>query len=117
MARAPVRLTYEQWKSEAKRRYESRNDIAFVCPVCKHRQTVGEFVAAGDVNTRMAGFSCIGRLLPRHQTSDAFSGKPGPCSYAGGGLVQLNPIVVAMDDGTEFHAFDFADDPLVEVRA
>jgi len=108
-----VTLTHAEWEAEAKRRYTSMDQIAFVCPVCKHRQTVADFVAAGDTTMRKAGFSCIGRLLPSSQTSDAFSGKPGPCSYAGGGLFRLNPILVTLDNGSTFEAFDFADEPLL----
>jgi len=71
----------------------------------------------GDAGARMAAFSCIGRL--ETPATDAFSGKKGPCNYAGGGLFQLNPIYVeypadprlSLGPRTVRH-FGFADDPL-----
>lgn len=114
--RQRLNIQYDDWLVEMRRRYPNRNDVAFVCPVCHHRQTVGQFVAAaGDDGLRMAGFACIGRLMPKDQTSEAFSGKEGPCSYAGGGLFRLNPIVVVMPDLSKIEAFDFADHPLLVV--
>jgi hypothetical protein len=116
MAHKRVTLTHTEWQAEAKRRYSSSEQIAFTCPVCKHRQTVADYVAAGDTTMRMAGFSCIGRLLPESDTSDAFSGKPGPCSYAGGGLFRLNPILVTFENGTTRETFDFADQSLLSIE-
>lgn len=112
-----VKLTHAEWVAAAKERYATSDDVAFVCPVCKHRQTYREVRALCVDDQRasqFAGFSCIGRLLPREQTSDAFSSQPGPCSYAGGGLLRINPIAVVFDDGRESRFFDFADHPLLE---
>jgi hypothetical protein len=112
-------ISHEEWIKEAIKRYPDRN-IAFVCPVCKHKQTVAEYKAAG-APAGAYGFSCIGRYLD--DCRKAFGGpgageeRPGPCDYTGGGLLRLNPINVIFTDSetgaqTEHAFFDFADDPL-----
>ena len=113
MTKARPRIDFAAWQAAAKERYPNRDAIAFVCPACKHRQTVGECLAAGHVENMIA-FSCIGRSLPKHKTIDAFAKGPGPCSYAGGGLFRINPVTVLLPDGASIDVFDFADRPLCE---
>jgi hypothetical protein len=60
------------------------------------------------------GFSCIGRWMPG-EPREAFGRGPGPCNYAGDGLICIAPICVQAD-GKEIHVFDFADKLLVETR-
>ncbi len=63
-----------------------------------------------EVAKRFA-FLCIGRWMSECQ--DAFTGGPGPCNCAGGGLIQIAPVCVVAE-GTEVFCFDFADEPLAE---
>lgn len=107
-------MTHAEWKAEGQRRF-GPNVTAwrFVCPVCKHEQSVADCEVVG-VPTNAIGFSCIGRWLPREQTRDAF-GSGGtvkaPCNYAGGGLFRLNPVDVVMPDGKTLQVFAFAEVP------
>lgn len=106
-------MTKEQWQIEAIRRYGPlQPDWKFRCPSCLSVVTVRDYVNAGKSSgidlervNRMVAFSCVGRLLP--DPAEAFHPGSGPCNYAGGGLIGLNPVDV---DGTRY--FDFADDPL-----
>jgi len=113
-----MKLTYLEWLKESEKRYPDGN-IAFTCPVCKHRQTISDYKAVNAPEGTI-GFSCIGRFIDGCR--NAFGGpgagteRPGPCDYAGGGLFPLNPITVICknSDGSEeeIRIFDFADDPL-----
>lgn len=103
-------ITYDQWREEAKKRYPD-NNIVFVCPVCGYRQSVEDYKAAKAPDGTW-GFSCIGRFQEGGRR--AFGGKgKGPCDYAGGGLLPLNPVHVRLEDGGIHSVFDFADNPLV----
>lgn len=101
-ATPPRTITYKQWRGEAVDRFgEDTSQWAFICPVCKTRQTAAECLAAGATSNTI-GFSCIGR-------SHASKG----CNYAGGGLFKLNPVTVThfpgMDDGETDSSFEFAE--------
>lgn len=102
-------MTYQEWIAEAERRFGTDcMKWRFVCPVCKHVQSVQDYKDAGAPETA-AAFSCVGRWLPNQR--DAFERDGvGPCNYAGGGLLRLNPVEVVMDDGTVSHAFAFAEE-------
>lgn len=100
--------TLEEWHTEAKRRFgPDAMNWKFVCPSCRHIQSVADYKAAGAPSTACA-FSCVGRWLPKEQTGEGF-GKKGPCNYAGGGLIHLNPVRVTYPDGTASEAFQFAE--------
>jgi hypothetical protein len=113
-----MKLTHSEWLKESEKRYPDGN-VAFICPVCKHRQTVSEYRSVNAPDGTI-GFSCIGRFLDTCRA--AFGGpgagkeRSGPCDYAGGGLFPLNPITIVCKkpDGSEeeIQIFDFADDPL-----
>ena len=107
-----IRLTFAEWKTAALERYPDGN-FAFVCASCKHRQTVKECQAAG-VPEGSIGFSCIGRWNRSDKPAASAFGRPGqgPCNYAGGGLIGLNPIHVTFPDRKEGDFFDFAERPL-----
>lgn len=72
-----------------------RNDWKFVCPSCGHVASVAEYKAAGAENA--IGYSCIGRWTGA--TQKAFAKGTGPCDYAGGGLIGINPVRVVSEDG------------------
>lgn len=112
-----ITLTQEQWLAEATKRYGSLGrDFRFRCPACGHVQSGDDFLALGmtpELVTKRLGFSCIGRWMP--ECREAFAKGPGPCNYAGGGLIRIGPVLVSLD-GKVLHVFDFADEPLVETR-
>lgn len=114
-------MTHQEWLAEAERRFgPDPMKWKFVCPVCKHVQSVQDYKDAGAPSTA-AGFSCVGRwsgakrdalglnpdAVKRGELPPAEG--PGPCNYAGGGLFQLNPVEVVLDDGIVTRAFAFAE--------
>ena len=50
-------------------------------------------------------FSCVGRWSGSKR--EAFGTGEGPCNYAGGGFIGLNPVIVT-DGETENRVFEFA---------
>lgn len=101
-------MTHEEWTADGKRRFgDDMMTWRFVCPSCGHVQTANDYKAAGAPST-VVGFSCIGRWLPggaehAQKIKDAtFKQNGGPCDYAGGGLIGLNPVKVG---GGYFFAF------------
>lgn len=111
-----ITITHAEWLAELRKRGEQARQVKFVCPSCGHAQSGQDFLDLGmtpEQAASKAGFSCIGRWLPTCQ--EAFTGGPGPCNYAGGGLIGLNPIRVIAGEKT-IAVFDFAEDPLAEVQ-
>jgi hypothetical protein len=108
----PTEMTQAEWLEEGKRRFgPDMMKWAFICPACGHVATVQDWKDAG-ASEGQVGFSCIGRNLPREQVREAFSSKgKGPCNYAGGGLLRINPIKITATNGTVHTYFAFADLP------
>lgn len=87
-----ITMTRDEWHAEGQRLFG--DDIMqwkFVCPACGHVASVQDWKDAGATEGAVA-FSCVGRYLP--VCRDAFAEGKGPCNYAGGGLIGLNPIDV-----------------------
>lgn len=102
-----MRYTHADWVAEATRRFGADQlQWRFVCPVCKHVATVMDYRDAGAPEGAVA-FSCVGRWLEHR--SEAWSDAPGPCNYAGGGLIGMNPVTVSLPDGQEHRVFAFAE--------
>jgi hypothetical protein len=76
----------------------------FECPSCGHVASVKDWKSVGATEGEVA-FSCVGRHI---QGSKKMCERPGPCNYAGGGLIGLNPVSVYVGDGkvTRVFAFD-----------
>jgi hypothetical protein len=102
-------MTHDEWKAEGERLFGA--DVLtwrFVCPVCHYECSVADYKAAGAPSSA-AGFSCVGRWLPKDRVRESFGGAgTGPCDYAGGGFFRLNPVRVRMPEGDELQAFAFA---------
>lgn len=95
-------MTYEEWVEEGTRLFGSdKRKWKFVCPACGHIQSVQDYIDAGASDGSIA-FSCIGRSMGTARRAFGDTGRSGPCDYAGGGLIGLNPINV---DGQNY--FDF----------
>ncbi len=100
--------TYAEWLRAAKHRYGSDSaNWRFVCPICGHVASVRDWREAGAPEGA-AGFSCVGRWIEGAKKAFAKKGT-GPCTYAGGGLIQRNPIRV-LDNGIVHRLFAFADE-------
>ena len=105
-------MTRAEYFAEAERRFgPDRMAWRFVCPSCRHSQSVADYKAAGAPESAVA-FSCVGRWLPERRDAFAPKGAPGPCNYAGGGLFKIAPIRLsdAPDSGPYF-ALAAADAP------
>lgn len=104
----PIRYTIEEWRAKARELFgDDPLDWKFVCPSCKHVAAVRDWKAAG-ASEREAAFSCVGRHLDADDKK-TFRGEGGPCMYAGGGLIKLNPVTVVDPDGVETSVFAFAE--------
>jgi hypothetical protein len=110
------RMSRAEWLAEGERRFgKDTMKWKFVCPSCGFVASTEDYKKAGAKPENVA-FSCIGRWTG-HMNNDAFVTKKGPCNYAGGGLIKLNPITVVMPDGQEHQAFDFAETETVAQKA
>ena len=121
-------ITQDKYFDEAKKRYgDNIDNWKFKCPSCGNAMTVGMYKEAAQVAgiknySGQVAYSCIGRLMP-NPVDMGVKGK-GFCNYAGGGLFKLNPIPILrpMANGVVpekadiDYFFDFADDPLKEVK-
>ena len=88
-----VRKTTEaEYKNDAIRLFGVDTQAwRFVCPACGHVASVADYLEAGAPENAI-GFSCVGRWL--HESTGAFEQKRGPCNYAGGGLIKINPVEI-----------------------
>ena len=99
-----MKYTAEEWRAEGVRRFgPDEMKWRFTCPACGHVATPADYEAVGAKDTHVA-FSCVGRFLDSPR--DAFAKGPGPCNYAGGGLIGLNPVEI---EGRKARYFAFAD--------
>ena len=100
----PIEMTHNEWLNEGNRLFgDNELDWKFVCPACGIVTMVREWITVGEPN--MAAFSCIGRAMAN--CTDAFSNDGGPCNYAGGGLIGLNPVKIKLVNGVIAERFDF----------
>lgn len=97
------RITVAEFHAELKAQGVSeRQDLAFVCPMCRTVQSARDLIAAGagadfDAVEKYLAFSCVGR----------FTGAPGPrrepdgkpCDWSLGGLFTLHRLEVVTEDG------------------
>lgn len=103
------RLTLEEWNAEGGRRFgKDQMKWCFICPSCGYVATPEDYKGAGASSNAVA-FSCVGRWSGA-MDKDAFATKKGhgPCNYAGGGLIGINPVTVVHPDGKEHQIFEFA---------
>lgn len=95
--------TIEEWMAEGTRLFGGdQMDWRFICPSCGHEAASSDWKAAEAPQAAVA-FSCLGRWAPGTPL-EAFTNGDGPCTYAGGGLIGLNPVTV---EGQE-PIFEFA---------
>jgi len=100
-------MTIDEWRAEASKRYGADPlKWKFRCPVCGYVASVQDWKDAGADSGAVA-FSCVGRWKTTGRDAFTKSGE-GPCNYAGGGLIHLNPIKVVQPDGTTQEVFEFA---------
>ncbi len=99
-------LTLQEWQSEGTKLFgPDMMDWMFVCPSCSHICKASQWKDVGAPEGAVA-FSCVGRWMAT--SNEAFAKGPGPCNYAGGGLIGINPVRVIVDDKKHFDVFEFA---------
>lgn len=97
-------MTLQEWREEGRKLFgDDEMQWRFICPSCKHVTRVQDWKDAGAPETAVA-FSCVGRWSGA-EDSATFQGRGGPCQYAGGGLIGLNPVRI---DGRKDGVFAFA---------
>lgn len=108
-------ITYAAWMDEGNRRFGPDNrSWKFVCPVCGHVASIGDFEQYKDQGATMNSATC--ECIGRYTGAGDFKPKgQGPCNYAGYGLFRLSPIRITgispdhSEDST--HCFAFAEAP------
>lgn len=99
-------MTEQEWHEEGVRRFgPDEMTWKFVCPACGHIATPADWKKVGASESHVA-FSCVGRFMDKSR--DAFAKGSGPCNYAGGGLIGLNPVSL---EGRKGRFFAFAAEP------
>jgi hypothetical protein len=102
-------LTESEWNAEGIALFgDDRLEWRFVCPSCGHAAAVKDWKAAG-APVEAAGFSCVGRWSLDVGKADekTFHNAGGPCAYAGGGLIGMNPVALTFPDGKCIDVFEF----------
>jgi hypothetical protein len=103
-----AQITVGDWQAEAVRRFGADPlKWRFVCPSCGHITAVEDWKKAGAPADTVA-FSCVGRFAGKPREAFGETGG-GPCNYAGGGLLRINPQPVVDEAGNVHHVFAFAD--------
>lgn len=88
-------MTHTEWLAEGETLFgPDPMQWRFVCPACKHVAAVNDWKSAGAPEGAVA-FSCVGRWGGAKR--EAFGDGQGPCNYAGGGLIGLNPVEVEVE--------------------
>ena len=104
-----VELTKEEWEKEGVRLFgEDQMNWKFKCPACGYVASVKDYKNYG-ANLSMVGFSCIGRMMENPREAFGEEGG-GPCNYAGGGLIGLNPVKVIRPSGIPINMMEFAEE-------
>lgn len=98
-------ITERAWNKEGERLFgKDRMRWRFVCPVCGHVASVADWKKVGATEGEVA-FSCVGRHVPGAR--EAFTKGKGPCTYAGGGLIGMNPVRIKRANGKTTDVFEF----------
>jgi hypothetical protein len=101
-------MTESAWRAEGALLFgPDPSQWKFRCPCCGHVAKVRDFPTDNEGASPMAGFSCVGRVNPE-VAREAFGEGAGPCNYAGGGLICLNPVHVKMETGEVVKMMEFA---------
>lgn len=102
-------FTVDEFHAELKKQeVPSREDLAFVCPMCRTVQSARDLIAAGAGSTfdgveRFLAFSCVGRWTGAKSPRPEPDGDP--CDWTLGGLFTLHEIEVRTPDGERHPRF------------
>jgi len=103
-------MTMAEWRTEGMALFGTNSRAwRFVCPMCKGVMSVQDYFDVGAPEGTI-GFSCIGLYrTDANAGADVWNRLRAMqwCTYAGGGLFKLHPIIVISDDGDQVPFFDF----------
>lgn len=101
-------FSLEEWRAEGERRFGG-DEMAWKwkCPSCGHVASAQDWQDAGAPVGAVA-FSCVGRWKGG-RPAKTFRRSGGPCDYAGGGLICINPVIVTVDGHERLNIFEFAE--------
>ena len=105
-----ITMTKQEWEAKGKALFgEERMQWRFVCPGCGHIQTAEDFRIYKDkgATPNSVTCECIGRYAGGKSWANESSKKPGPCDYAGYGLLNICPVAV-VDGGKTIYSFNFS---------
>lgn len=113
-----IKITHSAWMEEGKRIFgPDPLKWKFVCPSCGYIAAVEEWRDAKAPEGAVA-FSCVGRYTGSKKEMGDKTG--GPCNYTSGGLFNISPVTIILEDGKESSAFAFSESeksPTSEVEA
>jgi hypothetical protein len=105
-------ITIDEFHEELhKQGAQSREDIAFICPMCGTVQSARSLINAGagksfDEVEKYLGYSCVGRFTGAGSPRKKPDGKP--CNWTLGGLFQLHKMEIVTPDGKHHPSFELA---------
>ena len=105
-----IKMTFKEWVEKGEKLFgKDMLKWEFVCPGCGHVQKVEDFRQYKDKGAKPdnAYCECIGRYSGGKSWMNDKQSKPGPCDYAGYGLLNICPVLVVKDDGKEVSSFAF----------
>ncbi|MFA6230995.1 MAG: VVA0879 family protein [Rhodanobacter sp.] len=106
------RMTIDEFHTALKAQgVPSREDYAFVCPMCRRVQSARDLIEAGagkdfESVERYLGFSCVGRFSGASTPRREPDGKP--CDWTLGGLFSTHRLEVVTEDGEVHPRFEVA---------
>lgn len=118
---AMKRLTVEEFRAAIKaQNVPSREDYAFICPMCGVVQSARDLITAGageDFNAveKYVGFSCVGRFIGAPSPRREHDGSP--CNWTLGGLFQTHRFEVITEDGRAHPHFEPASPEAAQAHA
>ncbi len=99
----------EEWQEEARRRFGG--DFLkwkFVCPMCGHVASIGDFKEAGADSPDAAYKECIGRYTGKGSPQ---KGDSSGCNWCAYGLLGIPKGGALVKNGEYYqHVFDFAEE-------
>jgi hypothetical protein len=106
------RMTVEEFHAALKAQgMTSREDFAFVCPLCKCVQSARDLIQAGagadfESIEKYLAFGCVGRFTGAKSPRAKPDGKP--CDWTLGGFFRLHRLEVITEDGQAHPRFELA---------
>lgn len=114
-----ITMTLAEFHTAIQQRFSSREDVSFICPMCKCVQSARDLITAGagpdfDSVEKYLGFSCVGRWTGAGSPRKNPDGKP--CDWTLGGLFSCHEFEVVTPDQKSHPRFALATKEEAESR-